>query len=277
MRAKEKEARESLIKNMHLLARSLGHDSLKAEDSPLPMDDELNIMVGNLESIKEKLQSQAAETKALMSNLDGKISQLKKSQLKLEEIKSQKEPLKINSRLNPLGNVPFTQLITPFSNSSHKAMSKSCLADSSDSANDEIEYFNQLLKDMEKQGEDLNAELLVSTALSFSNKPQKFQNISENAARPTTPTSSKGELTEKIFALSRHEMRIRHRLNSALKNHDLSYPLRTKKTEHKKADLGLGKVLFDQNYIPQPKQDDVLFEIASNDIKHVDLSKLKRK
>ncbi|KAJ9085040.1 hypothetical protein DSO57_1017886 [Entomophthora muscae] len=263
-RSKEKEAKEALKKKTSLLAPALGRPSDNAVDAPLPIDDKLTILLRDLKSLKTKLQRDAATTKALNAMLEIKFSQAKKAQLKLQSIKAKKEPLEKNSCLNPLGNVPFSQLITPFSQSSFSALKSSLTDSGADVAYDETEYFIQLLKDIQEQGEALKAEI------------SKIHNTTYSTDCDPTPQILMDQLMDKIYTLSHQEMSIRTRLCSVIKEHNIGYSLDPKKSEPKD-DIGLGNLLFDRSYVPQPKQDDVLFEIATTEIKPVDLSKLKPK
>ncbi|KAJ9086433.1 hypothetical protein DSO57_1004156 [Entomophthora muscae] len=263
-RSKEKEANEALKKKTSLLAPALGRPSDNAVDAPLPIDDKLTILLRDLKSLKTKLQRDAATTKELNATLEIKFSQAKKAQLKLQSLKAKKEPLEKNSCLNPLGNVPFSQLITPFSQSSFNALKSSLTDSGADVAYDETEYFIQLLKYIQEQGEALKAEI------------SKIHNTTYSTDCDPTPQSLMDQLMGKIYTLSHQEMSIRTRLCSVIKEHNIGYSLDPKKSEPKD-DIGLGNLLFDRSYVPQPKQDDVLFEIATTEIKPVDLSKLKPK
>lgn len=142
-------------------------DSVDITDTPIPIDDKLTILLRELKNLKLKLQKDDAIAKELNTSLDAYSVQSKKVQHKLQTIKSRKEPTTTQaSRLNQLGNVPFSHLISSFSQGSSNTFSESSFAAANaESAYDLLDYFIQLYGELQNQAVALKAELLVRVPL----------------------------------------------------------------------------------------------------------------
>lgn len=268
LRTKEINHKASLINNMRALGPSLGYvasDCDEMGDSPLPIEDKISILLKELKDLKLKLQKDDAAAKKRSINLEADKQTAKKVQQKLVQLKAQPGTTADLQNLNPLGNVPFTQLINPYAYGSLYGCNMASFSDpSADSAYDGLEYFMQLYVNLQTQFTSLKAEL------------QKFETAMDTAAEGSPPQAEMDELVEKTFALSRREMSLRTRLFSALQAANLSYPVPSRPPEPKDL-LELGNLLFQPHHVPKAGQDDVLFEIANVECKPADLSKLKRK
>ncbi|KAI0244180.1 hypothetical protein L0F63_000351 [Massospora cicadina] len=267
----------SQIETCGAMGPSLGYvasDCDEMGDSPLAIEDKLAILLRELKNFKLKLQKDDAVARKRNADLEADKLNAKKVQQKLLQLKAQKGAAPNPQGLNPLGNVPFTQLINPYAyGRPYGCNGPSFSSSAADSAYDGQEYFMQLHASLQTQFTTLKSELQVKASPPTPYTFQRIQTAMDTAVDEPPSQVKMDELVEKTFALSRREMSIRTRLFSALHAANLRYPVRNQPPEPKDI-LKLGE-LFQPHYVPKANQDDVLFEIANVECKPADLSKLK--